>query len=86
MANDNDLQEGIDFLSRMWYNACKGGETMPNAGKIFENEIKESIPSNIMYYRIKDPAQGFGQGATTRFSLHNQCDALLYKYPNLIAL
>ena len=67
-------------------NACKGGETMPNVGKIFENEIKESIPSNIMYYRIKDPAQGFGQGATTRFSLHNQCDALLYKYPNLIAL
>lgn len=59
---------------------------MPNAGKVFENEIKNSIPDGVMYYRIKDPAQGFGGSSTTRFSLHNQCDALLYKYPRLIAL
>lgn len=59
---------------------------MPNAGKIFENEIRDSIPDGMMYYRIKDPAQGFGGSNTTRFSLHNQCDALLYKRPNLIAL
>lgn len=57
-----------------------------NPGKIFEHEIKDSIPSNIFFYRIKDPAQGFSGGTTTRFSLHNECDMFLYKYPVLVAL
>lgn len=59
---------------------------MKNKGKIFEEEIKESVPKNIFYYRIKDPAQGFGGGEGTRFSSHNICDIFLYKFPNLIAL
>lgn len=39
-----------------------------------------------MYFRIKDHAQGFGPSKTTRFTPHNECDAFIYKYPNLIAL
>lgn len=39
-----------------------------------------------MYYRLKDPAQGFSGGENTRFSLHNPCDVFLFKCPYLIAL
>lgn len=57
-----------------------------NPGKIFESEIRDSVPNNIFFYRLKDPAQGFSGGSTTRFSLHNECDIFLYKYPVLVAL
>ena len=71
----------------IWYNMEKGGDRKQmNDGKIFENEIKNSIPEDILYYRIKDPAQGFSGGGTTRFSLHNPCDIFLFKSPYLIAL
>lgn len=56
-----------------------------NPGKIFEGEIRDSISDEILYYRIKDPAQGFG-GSGTRFSLHNPCDAIIYKYPHIYFL
>lgn len=58
-----------------------------NSGKIFEEEIKNSLPSGIWYHRIKDPAASFSGGAsTTRFSLKNEFDMLIYKYPDLVAL
>ena len=41
----------------------------------------------MFFYRIKDPAQSFGvHGASTRFSLKNEFDAFIYKYPRLVAL
>lgn len=56
-----------------------------NSGKQFEKDIKDSIPQDIYYHRIKDPAQSFsGQG--TRFSLHNEFDAYMYKNPYLVAM
>lgn len=57
-----------------------------NTGKIFEKDIKNSIPKDVFYYRIKDPAQAFGENSTTRFSLKNDFDAFLYKYPTLVAV
>lgn len=57
-----------------------------NEGKKFEEDFKKSIPSNILLYRLKDPAQGFGNSTNTRFSLHNECDYFLYKNPNLIPI
>lgn len=57
-----------------------------NAGKDFENQIKDSISEDVFYHRIKDPAQGFAKGTETRFSLHNEFDAFAFKYPTLIAM
>lgn len=50
-----------------------------NQGKVFENAIKNSIPSGIMYYRIPDPMESFSQVKTgLRFTLKNPCDILLF--------
>ena len=50
-----------------------------NAGKIFENNFKKSIPDNIFYLRLKDSASSFGQDScATRFTLQNPYDALLF--------
>lgn len=57
-----------------------------NVGKKFENEVKTSIPDDVYYLRIKDPAQSFGGSATTRFSPPNDYDAILYKYPKMVTL
>lgn len=59
-----------------------------NAGKIFEDEFRDSIDKNILYYqRIKDPASSFGQDSSkTRFSIKNPYDVFVYKYPNFFAL
>jgi recombination protein U len=57
-----------------------------NAGKKFEEDFKNSIPSNIYYLRIKDQASGFGEQSNLRFSAKNPFDALMYCYPNLFLL
>lgn len=57
-----------------------------NSGKVFEKEIKDSIPNNVWFYRIKDPAASFGKSDKTRFSPKNEFDCLIYKYPILISL
>lgn len=58
-----------------------------NAGKEFENQIKDSIPKDVFYYRLKDPAQSFGQDSTsTRFSLTNPFDFFMYKFPHLYSI
>ena len=65
-----------------------------NTGKIFEQEIHESIKKynkehgDIVYYhRVKDPASSFGGGGgNTRFSMKNEYDLILYKYPIFFAL
>lgn len=65
-----------------------------NTGKIFEQEIHEAIKKynkergNLVYYhRVKDPASSFGGGGgNTRFSMKNEYDLILYKYPIFFAL
>ncbi|MBU3186503.1 hypothetical protein [Clostridium estertheticum] len=61
---------------------------MVNAGKVFENSFKESIPSNCYYLRLKDPASSFGaqDNKTLRFSITNPFDCLLFNSPNLFTL
>lgn len=65
-----------------------------NTGKIFESEIHESIKKYnkehgdlVYYHRVKDPASSFGGGGgNTRFSMKNEYDLILYKYPIFFAL
>lgn len=54
-----------------------------NSGKIFENSFRDSIPENIYFYRLRDPANSFGgDGANLRFTLKNDYDCFLFKEPN----
>lgn len=58
-----------------------------NTGKIFEQEIKSSIPENCYFFRIADPPQSFTQDSSSlRFSLQNPYDCFIYSYPNFVAL
>lgn len=57
-----------------------------NPGKKFEEDIKNSIPDNVYYLRIKDQASGFGEQSNLRFSAKNPFDALMYCYPFLFLL
>ena len=49
-----------------------------NYGKLFENDIKKSVPDDFYYLRLKDSA-GFGSSSdkNVRFTSHNPFDALL---------
>ena len=65
-----------------------------NTGKIFEQEIHEAVKKYnkehcdvVYYHRVKDPASSFGGGGgNTRFSMKNEYDLILYKYPIFFAL
>ncbi len=61
-----------------------------NSGKVFEEAVKKSIEGKdkIYYYRLRDPASSFNQGANTglRFSISNDYDCLMYKFPNFFPL
>lgn len=48
-----------------------------NAGKIFENDIKASVPDRCWLYRLRDNASSFAGGQNTRFASSNICDFLL---------
>lgn len=50
---------------------------MQNIGKVFEGEIKESVPKDCFYYRFIDNAASFGGGENTRFTSHNLCDCMV---------
>ena len=58
---------------------------MANFGKQFENDLKQSIPQDIFYLRLKDSG-GFGKSETTRFSSFNIADCLVYDGENLFVL
>lgn len=50
-----------------------------NEGKKFENCFKNSIPKDVMYYRIPDPAESFSSiKEGLRFTIKNPCDIFLY--------
>ena len=55
---------------------------MKNIGKIFEEDFKNSIPDNILVYRLPDAAQSFGGSSKLRFSRKNPFDFLLWN-PNM---
>lgn len=48
-----------------------------NAGKLFENDFKKSIPDTCWIYRLRDNASSFANGDNTRFTSSNICDYLL---------
>lgn len=50
-----------------------------NAGKSFEQDFKNSIPEEMYFHRIRDPAQSFGdKDNNLRFSLPNPYDMFLF--------
>lgn len=52
---------------------------MKNAGKIFEEDIKNSIDkSRSLIIRIPDPPQSFTKRADTAFSVKNPCDFIVF--------
>lgn len=53
------------------------GGNMQNSGKLFENDIKQSIPQECWIYRLRDNASSFANGDKTRFTSSNICDFLL---------
>lgn len=51
---------------------------MKNTGKQFEDDIKKSVPHEVLLYRLPDAAQSFGGGNKLRFSLKNPFDFLAW--------
>lgn len=49
-----------------------------NIGKIFEEQLKKSVPDYALIYRLPDSAQSFGGGNNLRFSNKNPFDFLLW--------
>ena len=55
-------------------------------GKQFEADFEASIPEDVYFQRIKDPAQSFGGSGNTSFSPSNPYDYYMYSYPTFFAL
>lgn len=55
-----------------------------NVGKIFENQFKKSIPEDVMYFRIPDPAQSFEKVA--KFSHKPPFDCFMFYGGTLFCL
>lgn len=51
---------------------------MVNIGKIFEQQIKKSIPDYILLYRLPDSAESFNRSSTLRFSRKNPFDYIMW--------
>lgn len=51
---------------------------MGNVGKVFEEQIKKSVPDYALLYRLPDAAQSFGGSNNLRFSRKNPFDFLLW--------
>lgn len=51
---------------------------MQGIGKIFEQQLSCSVPEYVLWYRLHDPAQAFGGGDKSRFSLKNPFDILMW--------
>lgn len=56
-----------------------------NAGKKFEQDFKASMPDDVLFIRLKD-AGGWGREETKRFTIKNECDAIVFKMPKLFML
>ena len=51
---------------------------MQNIGKVFEEQIKKSIPSYVLLYRLPDAAQSFDRNSGLRFSHKNPFDYIMW--------
>ena len=51
---------------------------MKNVGKIFEENFKKSVPTDVYYYRLHDAPQSFNKTDSLRFSWKNPYDCMLY--------
>lgn len=49
-----------------------------NQGKLFEMQVKKSVPDYALLYRLPDAAQSFDSGSHLRFSRKNPFDYLLW--------
>lgn len=50
-----------------------------NQGKKFELAFKNSVPKDVFYFRIPDPAESFSSiREGLRFTIKNPCDVFLY--------
>lgn len=56
-----------------------------NVGKNFENQLRKSVPKNILYYRNKDTDLSWC-GGNTKFTPKSEFDCLLYDGNNLFIL
>lgn len=56
---------------------------MQNIGKVFEEQIKKSIPSYVLLYRLPDAAQSFDK-SSLRFSHKNPFDYIMWDSKNKI--
>lgn len=51
---------------------------MDNAGKKFERQFKLSVPDYCLLQRLNDPPQSFTKSDSTRFSIKNPCDFIMF--------
>ena len=49
-----------------------------NVGKLFEQQLKKSVPIYALFYRLPDAAQSFNRTNKLRFSAKNPFDFLLW--------
>ncbi|WP_300855498.1 Holliday junction resolvase RecU [uncultured Clostridium sp.] len=61
---------------------------MKNPGKVFEEDIKKSVPKEHWIYRFKDGTANFSgsKNENVRFQAHNICDFMIMTKENLILL
>ena len=58
-----------------------------NEGKRFENNFRKSVPEDVYYLRLIDPAIGFDvKNSKQRFAPKNPFDFILYKAPEMYCL
>lgn len=57
-----------------------------NSGKIFESEIKDSVPNNVYFQRMNDSATSWGKGVNTQFTPNNPYDFFAFYNGNLFCL
>ena len=55
-----------------------------NSGKRFEQNFKNSVPSNAFYYRFRDGTAGRDKGENVRFQASNMCDCMIFRNGKLI--
>lgn len=51
---------------------------MKNAGKVFEEDFKRSVPEYCYLQRLNDSAQAMQTKSSLRFSLRNPCDFIMF--------
>ena len=58
-----------------------------NTGKRFEQQIRDSVPGNVYYYRLRDGTGAWSKNdGNVRFQQSNVCDCLLFAQNRLFML